>query len=92
MDKSDLIFKVVSRLDSKIDKLDERMDRIDITLVRNTDDLENHMRRTDANEKRLEHIEKKLTLTYLLKVVSSAVITSGAIAGSIYKIVQVTGN
>lgn len=92
MDKSDLIFKVVNKLDSKIDRLDDRMDEVNITLVRNTDDLENHMARTAANESRLEHIENKLTITYLLKVVSSAVITSGAIAGAIYKLIQVTSN
>lgn len=91
MDKLDLMFEVVSKLDSKIDKLDDRLDKVDLTLVRNTDDLETHMRRTDANEARLEHIENKLTITYLLKVVSSAVITSGAIAGAIYKIMEVVG-
>jgi hypothetical protein len=92
MDKSDLIFKVVNKLDSKIDKLDDRMDNLHINMIKNTSDLEEHMARTSASEQRLGHIEDKLTLTYLLKVVSSAVITSGAIAGAIYKIIQVSGN
>ena len=52
------------RLESKLDKLDERLDKIDIhlgkvdiTMSRNTDSLEEHMKRTELLEGQLESIQ-----------------------------------
>lgn len=91
MEKADLIYKIVDKIDTKMDRLDARVDTIGLDVAKNTLDLSEHMRRSLANESRLNLIEHKLTITYLLKVVSSAVLTSGAIAGAIYKIIQLTG-
>lgn len=47
--------KDVDKLEAKIDKLDERLDGIAVTLVKNTESLEYHIKRTDL-------LEKKITL------------------------------
>jgi chromosome segregation ATPase len=44
-------------LHSKLDKLDCRMDQYNETLIRNTASLDEHIRRTDLLEKKVESIE-----------------------------------
>ncbi len=53
------------RLASKIDRVEERLDSISergvemiSTLKRNTDSLEEHMKRTEANERQIEEFKK----------------------------------
>lgn len=46
--------------DNKLDKLDERLDSIDRTLVRQQASLEEHMRRSELNEKAVSVITDKL--------------------------------
>lgn len=48
------------RIIEAIEKLDSRLDNIDKTLIRQEFTLEEHQRRSLANEKSLELLEKKL--------------------------------
>jgi hypothetical protein len=55
----------LDRLESKVDKTIDAVSEISLTMARmevhvekNTDDLENHIRRTDLAEDRIERLEK----------------------------------
>ncbi len=47
---TELIIKALEKLDKTTSRIDERMDEMNVTLVRNTDSLEVHIRRTDLLE------------------------------------------
>ncbi len=71
--------KRLEMLESKIDRLDSRLDDIHITLVRNTDSLQEHMKRTDRLEKEFHPVRDHVKLVqFLVKCVGLAV--SGAMA------------
>lgn len=53
-----LIITKIDTLDSKLDKTNEKIHGIDITLVRNTESLEEHMRRTELLEKDIQPIKR----------------------------------
>ena len=82
----DLIYDEVKSIREDSQDLKEDMITVKFELAENGKDLKYHIKRTDLNEKRLAIIEKKLTLSYLLKVVSSTIITAGGVATAIYKI------
>ena len=99
MDKLDLIVGKIDDLKSDLTKSvdqvqldvdDIRSNQIEMThdVRRNADDLELHMKRTSMNEKRLEHIEDKLTVAYLGKLIMTMTIGTGSISGAIYGIVK----
>ena len=52
-----LILDFLKAIDAKVDKLDERLDDVDKTLIRQHASLEEHIRRTDLLEKKLEPVE-----------------------------------
>ncbi len=56
-----------SRTDAKLEKIEAHLSRIDVTLAKNTVSLEEHIRRTEQIEKRLDGLPAKaLTLLTLL--------------------------
>lgn len=95
MDKLDLIVAKIDDMKAdltknvdqvQLDVDDIRSNQIEMShdVRRNADDLEVHMKRTNINEKRLEHIENKLTIEYLLKLIITVAAGVGTISGSIY--------
>lgn len=46
------------KLDTKLDKLDSRLDSIDITLIRQCDSLEYHIKRTNLLEEEIKPLKK----------------------------------
>lgn len=50
----------LSRMENKIDKLDPRLDSMDVTLAKQSVILEDHTRRSLANEEAVELLKKKL--------------------------------
>lgn len=52
--------KKLDKLETKIDRLDDRLDRIDITLVKLTDSVVMHERRSTAAEANLEILKQEL--------------------------------
>lgn len=71
----------LERIEKKVDKLDERLDHITIQLTRNTDSLEEHMKRSDHLEKIItpihqDHLAVMRTLNafkWVLGIVGAAV-------------------
>jgi hypothetical protein len=55
-----------SRIDTKLDKIQEDIGEIKVTLGKNTASLEEHMRRTEALEKRVESLWSKALLVVSL--------------------------
>jgi hypothetical protein len=47
----------IERLDSKISKTDEKIGNIEVILARNTTSLEEHIKRTNILEQKLEPVE-----------------------------------
>jgi hypothetical protein len=52
--------KQLTRLEGKVDKLDERLDGVDKILVKQQVILDEHMRRTEINEKGLKLMQEQL--------------------------------
>ena len=99
MDKLDLVVKKIDELKADSEKKHDQMQE-DVTEIkdcmiemtfdvrRNADDLVVHMKRTDLNEKRIERIEGRLTLEYLLKLILSLAGGIGVVSGAIYAIIK----
>lgn len=61
------------RIVDQLDKMDQRLDNIDITLVRNTAQLEEHMRRTEILEQEFKPVKRHVeTINLLAKIASGA--------------------
>lgn len=71
----------LDRIEGKLDKLDERQDRMELTLQHQTDQLGEHMRRTDLLETEQEAIRADM------KPLTNAVV-AWAVAG---KVISVAG-
>lgn len=76
------------RMDAKIDKVAEDMVEIKITLARNTDSLEQHMRRTAAletivelNKKAVEPVRADVASIFTVIYVTRWALSCSAIAG-----------
>jgi prefoldin subunit 5 len=61
--------KLLEVLDKKIDKVEEKLDdvnasikNIDVTLVRQHASLEEHIRRTELLEDKMEHVDRHVTM------------------------------
>ena len=52
----------IDKVENKIDVILEKIHSIDKTLERNTASLELHMKRSDALEKKLEPVERHVTI------------------------------
>jgi len=99
MDKLDLVVKKIDELKADSEKKHDQMQE-DVTEIkdcmiemtfdvrRNADDLVVHMKRTDLNEKRIERIEGRLTIEYLLKLILSLAGGIGVVSGAIYAIIK----
>jgi hypothetical protein len=96
MEKEDLIINLLKDSREDIKEIREDISEIHTSQIetshdvkRNADDLSEHMRRTDLNEKRIESIEDKLTVGYLLKLVVVATGGVGTITGTVYGIMKI---
>ena len=99
MDKLDLVVKKIDELKADSEKKHDQMQEdvieikdcmIEMTfdVRRNADDLVVHMKLTDLNEKRIERIEGRLTIEYLLKLILSLAGGIGVVSGAIYAIIK----
>jgi chromosome segregation ATPase len=52
--------KLLEKLDEKLDKVEERLSAIDITLAKNTQSLDEHIRRTELAEEAIIIIKDEL--------------------------------
>lgn len=76
------------RILDKLDKLQENMNEMDKTLVRNTDSLELHMKRTDLLEESIKPIRKHVLMAEaVLKLMGLTAVVSSFIA-VLYKVFQ----
>lgn len=50
----------LDKIESKIDKLDDRIDNVDVTLAKQSVTLDDHTRRSLANEEQVEMLKTKL--------------------------------
>lgn len=77
----------VDKLDEKVDGIDRRVDSVDITLTRQHGSLEDHTRRSLANEKAVEILKDEIkpivTHVHVVGLVSKWVAAGiGAVVGS----------
>ena len=72
----------LDRIESKIDRLDERQDRAEIVLTKQHSSLEEHMRRSFANEKAVEVLSDKLQPVFNHVQVVSVLVKIGLGVGS----------
>ena len=92
----DKTIKVLDRLEAKFDKIEEKidlvenhLDSINVTLVRNTSSLEEHIRRTELLEKKLEPIEIHVTqMQGAFKFIGVVAV----VAGLVLTLMQIYGN
>ena len=75
-----------ARIEEKIDKLDSRLDKVDVTLALQHASLEDHKRRSEANEKAVEILKDEVkpivSHVYLMGVLGKVflvILGSGAI-------------
>ena len=50
----------LSRIEEKLDKLDSRLDRVDVTLALQHASLEDHKRRSEANEEAVKILKNEV--------------------------------
>lgn len=86
MDKLDLIYEAIKDTREGVNKLNDNVRKIEIDTERNTLNLEEHMRRTDANEKRIKIMESKFSLSWILKNVAVTIGSIGTIAAALAKL------
>ena len=79
MDKTDLIYDIVKRTESKLHIIEVHTDS-------NTNNLELHMARTEANESRIKLIESRFTVAWVAKIIAGTVLTISTIVVGITKI------
>ena len=76
--------KAVERVLNKLDKIEERLGSIDKTLVKQEENLAEHMRRTELLETKMEPVEDHVkNVNFLFKIMAGVVAIVGAIAGII---------
>ena len=99
MDKLDLVVKKIDDLKKDVEKdIDDTKDttsflrhvllELSNDVRRIKDDLNYHIKRTDLNEKQIQLIEERLSVSYLLKLAAAAVAGIGSIAGTVYAVVK----
>lgn len=88
-DKVDVVIDRLDDVKEAVDRVEDSLDQLVLQVAKNTQDLEYHIRRTDINEKRLQIIEDRLSVSYLLKLTLSVATGLGAIAGAMYSVIRV---
>ena len=83
----------MDRIENKVDKLDTRLDNIEIRQAENNLNWQEHMRRTEANEVRLTHLEEiwERMKSHLDKVEGMMLLFkwTGLTAGLVYTVLQI---
>lgn len=75
----------LNKISEQLEKLDSRLDSIDITLVRNTKDIETHIKRTDLLEQELGPIKAHVAVVSLgFKGIAWFCAAIAGLAGFIY--------
>jgi len=87
-DKIDLVVDRLEDVKDNVILIQRDIHQIKVDLVRNTDNLVVHMKRTDLNETRLQMLEEKLSIGYLLKLSMTTAAGIGAISGAIYSVIK----
>ena len=88
-DKLDLVIDRLEDVKDSVDRVESSIDDLNLQVASNTQDLKYHIRRTDLNEQRLQIIEDRLSISYLLKLTLSVATGLGAIAGAMYSVIRV---
>ena len=94
MEKLDLIVNLLNDNRADVKDIKEDISEMKIDVALNKEDLKNHMTQTIAVtkiatdnkayfDKKIEEIENKLTVTYILKVVVTIASGIGVVAGAI---------
>lgn len=100
MDKLDLVIDIIRGMSVKQDETSKDISDMKIDVALNKEDLKDHMAQTIEARKltlaiekklneRLEHVENKLTVAHLLKLIGTVTVATGSIAGAIYGVVKV---
>ena len=53
---------ILIKLDSKVDKISDRLSSVDVTLARQHESLDTHIKRTEILEEKLEPVEKHVAM------------------------------
>jgi hypothetical protein len=56
--KNDIIIDIVNNTNTKVDKIDATLDDMKVVQVQHAQILDEHMRRTEVNEKAIEHLHR----------------------------------
>jgi hypothetical protein len=81
----------LSRVEDKLDKLDDRLDQMTITMVKNTELLDYHIKRTDALEDYVKEEVVKRDLEPIKKHVDSVRVLIKAISWVTGAVIAVAG-
>lgn len=68
----------IGRIEKKLDKVLEHASSIDNTLAKQQASLNEHIRRTEVNEKAIEHIQKK-NMEYAIMIIGGLAALIGAV-------------
>lgn len=60
----DRIDRLDDKLEKKLDKVEDRLDTMDKTLVKQEENLKEHMRRTDLLEKDMQPVKKHVAMVH----------------------------
>jgi hypothetical protein len=83
-DKLDLVVDRLNDVKESVNDIQKDIHHIKVDIIRNTDNLSVHMKRTDLNETRLKMLEEKLSITYLLKLSLATAAGIGTITGAVW--------
>lgn len=85
----ELILDEVKTIRAKADEADKRLDSIDVTLAKQHISLENHIKRTELLEHRMEPVEKHVIAINGFFKILGIVGTIVAIAVGIFQLLQI---
>lgn len=95
MSDNDWLKTSLDRIENKVDKIDLRVDSLDVTAVRQQAILEEHQKRSLANEAAVQVIaselkpvkEHVLKVNFIIKVILWTIASAGAIEFFVHKLV-----
>lgn len=88
---------MLNRVIAQLDKLDDKLESVDKTLVKQEENLREHMRRTELLEKQHEQLQSEIheelepvkahvnQVKGIAKFLAAAIPIIGAVAGAVYK-------
>lgn len=80
--KTELILNTLNKLETKMDQVDGRLNSMDKTLVKQEENLKEHIRRTEILESELKPIKKHVThMEGALKLIGVLTTVVGFISG-----------